>query len=68
MNKKLLSQIEDLKLLDLSIFLNDKYASIQNQQFSCEVCNLPFQNKRSLASHKKIHKGVKHDEIELNIL
>lgn len=68
MNKKLLSQIEDLKLPDLSIFLNDKYASIQNQQFSCEVCNLPFQNKRSLASHKKIHKGVKHDEIELNIL
>ena len=57
MNKKLLTQIEDLKMPDLSLFLNDKYASIQNQQFSCEVCNLPFQNKRSLASHKKIHKG-----------
>ena len=56
-NKKLLSQIEDMKMPDLSLFLNDKYASIQNQQFACEVCNLPFQNKRSLAAHKKIHKG-----------
>jgi len=57
MNKKLLAQIEDMKIPDLSLFLNDKYASIQNQQFACEVCNLPFQNKRSLASHKKCHKG-----------
>jgi hypothetical protein len=57
MNKKLLAQIEDIKMPDLSSFLNDKYASIQNQQFACEICNLPFQNKRSLASHKKCHKG-----------
>jgi hypothetical protein len=56
MNKKLMTQIEDMKIPDLSLFLNDKYASIQNQQFACEICNLPFQNKRSLASHKKIHK------------
>ena len=57
-NKKLISQVEDMKIPDLSLFLNDKYASIQNQQFSCEVCNLPFQNKRSLAAHKKIHKNI----------
>jgi hypothetical protein len=57
MNKKLTTQIEDMKIPDLSLFLNDKYASIQNQQFACEICNLPFQNKRSLASHKKCHKG-----------
>jgi hypothetical protein len=57
MNKKLLTQIEDMKIPDLSLFLNEKYASIQNQQFACEVCNLPFQNKRSLAAHKKCHKG-----------
>ena len=56
MNKKLLYQVEELKMPDLSMFLNDKYASMQNQQFCCEICNLPFQNKRSLASHKKIHK------------
>ena len=57
MNKKLLAQIEDMKMPDLSLFLNEKYASIQNQQFTCEFCNLPFQNKRSLAAHKKCHKG-----------
>ena len=57
MNKKLLAQIDDMKMPDLSLFLNEKYASIQNQQFACEVCNLPFQNKRSLAAHKKCHKG-----------
>jgi hypothetical protein len=57
MNKKLMTQIEDMKIPDLSLFLNEKYASIQNQQFVCEICNLPFQNKRSLASHKKCHKG-----------
>ena len=67
-NKKLLSQIEDIKMPDLSLFLNDKYASIQNQQFACEVCNLPFQNKRSLAAHKKIHKGSKVGEAEINVL
>jgi hypothetical protein len=67
-NKKLLSQIEDMKMPDLSLFLNDKYASIQNQQFACEVCNLPFQNKRSLAAHKKIHKGSKVGEAEINVL
>ena len=67
-NKKLLSQIEDMKIPDLSLFLNDKYASIQNQQFVCELCNLPFQNKRSLAAHKKVHKGSKVSETEINIL
>ena len=67
MNKKLMTQIEDLKMPDLSLFLNDKYASIQNQQFCCEICNLPFQNKRSLASHKKIHKGTKESEINVSI-
>ena len=66
-HKKLMSQIEDMKMPDLSLFLNDKYASIQNQQFNCEVCNLPFQNKRSLASHKKIHKGVKSSDSEINV-
>ena len=62
MNRKLIAQIDDLKIPDLSLFLNEKYASIQNQQFTCEVCNLPFQNKRSLAAHKKCHKG----EITIN--
>jgi len=68
MNKKLTNQIEDMKIPDLSLFLNEKYASIQNQQFTCEFCNLPFQNKRSLAAHKKIHKGSKVGEAEINVL
>jgi hypothetical protein len=67
-HKKLMSQIEDMKMPDLSLFLNDKYASIQNQQFNCELCNLPFQNKRSLASHKKIHKGIKNNDDEINVV
>jgi hypothetical protein len=57
-----------MKIPDLSLFLNEKYASIQNQQFTCEFCNLPFQNKRSLAAHKKIHKGSKVGEAEINVL
>ncbi len=44
-----------------------KYASIQNQQFVCEICNLPFQNKRSLAAHKKAHKGGKVNDEEITI-
>lgn len=64
MNKKLTTQIEDMKIPDLSLFLNEKFASIQNQQFTCEFCNLPFQNKRSLAAHKKIHKGSKIAETD----
>jgi hypothetical protein len=68
MNRKLLAQIDDMKIPDLSLFLNEKYASIQNQQFICETCNLPFQNKRSLAAHKKCHKGTKNmEDGEINI-
>jgi len=55
-HKKVISQIEDMRLPDLSAFLNDKYASIQNQQFLCDTCNAAFTTKRSLASHKKMHK------------
>jgi len=56
-HKKIISQVEELRLPDLSAFLNDKYASIQNQQFVCDVCNLSFTNRRSLASHRKMHKN-----------
>jgi hypothetical protein len=56
MHKKINTQLEELKLPNLGLYLNDKFASIQNQQFICDVCNGVFTNKRSLASHKKIHK------------
>ena len=70
--KRLVTQIEELGLPDLKIFLDDKYASIQNQQFICNVCNQPFLNKKALASHKKAHsnKGKKNssdDETDIII-
>lgn len=55
--KKLISQIEDLCLPDLSSILNDNYASVQNQDFTCDICHIPFSNRRSLAAHKKAHKN-----------
>ena len=55
--KRIISQVEELKFPELTVFLNSKYASIQNQQFNCDVCGLSFANNRSLGSHKKIHKG-----------
>ena len=63
-HKKAVSQVEDMKLPELSLFLNDKYASIQNQQFLCDVCSMAFTNKRSLASHKKMHKNKPSAAIE----
>ena len=56
MTKKLSSQLDSLKLPNLSHYLSDKFASLENTQFICDVCNMQFQTKRSLASHKKIHK------------
>jgi hypothetical protein len=55
-SRKLLVQLEELQLPELSVWLNDKYASIQNQSFVCEVCNRSFLNKKGLAMHKKVHK------------
>jgi hypothetical protein len=66
LQKKLLSQIEDLNIPDLSLFLADKYASIQNQQFCCDLCNASFNNKRSLASHRKIHKNEENSILTIN--
>lgn len=63
MSKKLLSQLDDLKLPELSDYLKDKYASVQNQEFICDVCNSAFSNKRALASHKKLHKTKKDNII-----
>jgi hypothetical protein len=71
MQKTFLSQFEDLNMPNLSIFLNSRYASIQNQKWSCDICNESFIKKASLASHKKKHKTDKNstptnmEEIEL---
>jgi len=55
-SRKLLAQLEELQLPELTVWLNDKYASIQNQAFVCTVCNRYFPNKKGLAMHKKVHK------------
>lgn len=57
--KKLLNQIEDLKMPDLQLYLNGKYASIQNQDYVCEICGECFAKKTGLASHRKVHKQGK---------
>ena len=55
-SRKLLSQLEELQLPSLTLYLNDKYASIQNQAFVCETCNHCFPTKKGLAMHRKVHK------------
>jgi hypothetical protein len=55
-SRKLLAQLEELQLPSLTLYLNDKYASIQNQAFVCETCNHSFPTKKGLAMHKKVHK------------
>jgi hypothetical protein len=54
--KKLISNIEDLDLPDLSKYLFSIYSSEQKHEFKCDVCGEAFSKKASLASHKKIHK------------
>ena len=55
-SRKLLAQLEELQLPSLTLYLNDKYASIQNQKFVCETCKHSFPTKKGLAMHKKVHK------------
>lgn len=55
-SRKLLGQLEDLQFPELTLVLNDKYASIQNQEFVCDVCNKSFPTRRGLGHHKKAHK------------
>jgi len=55
-HKNVISQIDNLKMPDLGMYLGSKYASIQNQEFVCDECGSCFSKKASLASHKKSHK------------
>jgi len=60
--KKLISNIEDLDLPDLSKYLFSIYSSEQKQEFKCDVCGEAFSKKASLASHKKIHNKDKKEQ------
>jgi hypothetical protein len=55
-SRRMLAQLEEFQLPELTLFLNDKYASVQNQAFVCETCNHSFPTKKGLAMHKKVHK------------
>lgn len=52
-NKKIIQQIEDLNLNELTIYLNNKFPSLQNSKWGCEICNESFVKKTSLNAHKK---------------
>jgi hypothetical protein len=54
--KKMVSQIEELKMPDLHNYLCGKYAC-QINDFVCEVCGESFAKKNALASHSKKHKN-----------
>ena len=53
--KLFISQFEDLNMPNLSIYLNSKYASMQNQKWICDICNETFVKKVQLTVHKKKH-------------
>jgi hypothetical protein len=52
-NKKIIQQIEDLNLQELTIYLNNKFPSLQNSKWVCEGCNESFVKKINLTNHKK---------------
>lgn len=66
--KKLITNIEDLDLPDLSKYLFSIYSSEQKQEFKCDICGEAFSKKASLASHKKIHNKDKKEQHIQNIV
>ena len=55
-SKRLISQVEDLHLPELSRILDANYASPEAKAFACEVCVKTFESKRSLTAHMKREK------------
>jgi hypothetical protein len=52
--KKILSQLEDLKFPSLDKYLSTKYSSIQKQGFKCNLCNtFTVSTLKGLAAHKR---------------
>lgn len=54
--KKIVCQIDDLKMPELHTYLSGKYACVQNNEFVCQTCGESFAKKNQLASHMKKHK------------
>jgi len=54
--KKFTTQIEELRMPELQMYLCGKYANAQTNQYLCVECGETFAKKNSLASHMKKHK------------
>jgi hypothetical protein len=53
-NKKMTSQIDDLKMPVLDKYLEPKYAYVKNRYFLCDICNsFNAPSKQSLSAHKR---------------
>ena len=62
--KKMTTQIEDLRLPVLDKYLEPKYAYVKNRVFKCELCNVfTAGSKQSLSAHKRGCKKVKQPTI-----
>ena len=52
--KKMATQIEDIKFPELDKYLSQKYAYVKARCFVCDVCNnFNASNKQSLSAHKR---------------
>jgi hypothetical protein len=52
--KKMVTQIEDIKFPELDKYLSQKYAYVKNACFVCDLCNsFNASNKQSLSAHKR---------------
>jgi len=53
-HKKMLSQMDDIKLPGLDKYLSRKYAYVKNTHFTCDLCNVfHCATKQSLSAHKR---------------
>jgi hypothetical protein len=53
-SRKILGQIDDIKLSSLDKYLSTKYASVQKQGFKCDLCkNFTVGTLKGLAAHKR---------------
>jgi len=68
--KTFISQFEELNMPNLSIYLNSRYASMQNQKWICDICNDSFPKKTQLTIHKKKHitdNSILNGQLELDL-
>jgi len=62
--KKMMTQLESIKLPSLDKYLDSKYASTKPNLYSCDICNeFIGSNKQSLSAHKR---GCKKRCVQVN--